>query len=103
MHQVHPAGLEVGAGFSAANHVHDFKLEPVGFIESCILRHPDSEEGICRSSLADPEGNKLGVSTIAAVTCQSQERGHDRDDDGHSFRPHYVLRRVNRTDFMRAR
>ena len=60
MHELDAAGVEVGPGFAAADHVHDFELEPLGFVEPGVVRHPDRKEGVGRGGLADLERGELG-------------------------------------------
>src|SRR5258708_35227414 len=68
MHQMDATSLERGAGFAAPDHTDDFKLQSLSLIESCDLCHPDGEEGIGRSCLADPEGRELRGSSRRART-----------------------------------
>ncbi len=68
MHQMDATSLERGAGFAASDHMDDFKLQSLSLIESCDLCHPDGEEGIGRSCLADPEGPELRGSSRRART-----------------------------------
>jgi hypothetical protein len=76
MHQMDASSLERRTGFAASDHMDDFKLQALSLIESCGLRHPDREEGIGRSRLADPEGHELRGSSRRART-EQVERDHN--------------------------
>ncbi len=72
MHQMDATSLERGAGFAATDHTDDFELQSLSLIESCDLCHPDGEEGIGWSCLADPEGRELRRSSRRARTKEAE-------------------------------
>ena len=60
VHEMDAAGLELGAGFASSHHGDDFELQSLGLVKSGGLRHPDGQESIGRSRLADLERDELG-------------------------------------------
>src|SRR5258708_17375135 len=74
MHQMDATSLERGSGFAASDHTDDFELQSLSLIESCDLCHPDGEEGIGRSCLAEPEGRELRGSSRGPRTKEA-DRG----------------------------